>query len=195
MEFKKNPVIKITSFNKFKSTLEKLLVKSSPVEEKEGIISTKTLIDSLPEKNDPQIQLNAGVSWQQNVALQIIKKLKDTNIGSYPWYISKGQSVYIRFDDPRMGSIRIADHKAKEKYKYKFNITNEPLTRSEKRNKTKKKIKWIKNNNVWQAFLHKNYFEQIIPVLIDRKEQVKDFPVINYAGVTNEQYKQLKIKK
>ena len=47
-----------------------------------------------------------------------------TKIGGdiYIYHVSKWNSVYLKFRDPGMKSIRIGDHKGREKYKYKWNL-------------------------------------------------------------------------
>lgn len=42
-------------------------------------------------------------------------------IGAYTYHVSKHGSVYIKFENPLMKSLRIADHGSKEKYRYKWN--------------------------------------------------------------------------
>jgi hypothetical protein len=59
----------------------------------------------------------------KGAAYLIIKRLKDRGIGCYLWHGNhKSASHYIRFDEVRMGSIRIADHPALPQYKYRFNV-------------------------------------------------------------------------
>jgi hypothetical protein len=44
-------------------------------------------------------------------------------IGAFVWHQSKTtESFYIKFKDERLGSIRISDHKGKEKLKYKNEV-------------------------------------------------------------------------
>lgn len=43
--------------------------------------------------------------------------------GVYIYHVAKFNSVYLKFDDPRMGSVRIADHYSKKDHlKYTWNI-------------------------------------------------------------------------
>jgi hypothetical protein len=42
--------------------------------------------------------------------------------GAIQWHKNKNHSFYIKFKDVRLGSIRIANHKGKEKYHYTYEI-------------------------------------------------------------------------
>lgn len=62
------------------------------------------------------------------IAEYIIDKLKKFN--PFIWHKSKYNSVYIKFRDVRLGSIRISDHNRRSKYKYTYEI-NSNLTTNE----------------------------------------------------------------
>ena len=51
--------------------------------------------------------------------------------GSIPWHTATTGSMYIKFRDTRLGSIRIADHPARGQYSYKYELspdsTNEEI--------------------------------------------------------------------
>lgn len=42
--------------------------------------------------------------------------------GAIKWHKSLNKSYYIKFKDVRLGSIRIADHKGRNKYNYTYEI-------------------------------------------------------------------------
>lgn len=42
--------------------------------------------------------------------------------GAIKWHKSKHGSFYIKFRDVRLGSIRIADHKGRDRYSYTYEI-------------------------------------------------------------------------
>lgn len=44
------------------------------------------------------------------------------SLGAYSYYSASSGSQYIKFKDPRIGSLRIGDHKGKSKYHYKWNL-------------------------------------------------------------------------
>lgn len=44
----------------------------------------------------------------------------------FSWHTSKNKSEYIKFRNSKLGSIRIADHKSRDKYSYKYDINIEP---------------------------------------------------------------------
>lgn len=54
------------------------------------------------------------------VASEVLAELNDLGARTY-WRAATG-SWYIKFADPRLGSLRIADHPGREKYRYKWNI-------------------------------------------------------------------------
>ena len=58
----------------------------------------------------------------KKIAESIIEKLKQRGINSYIWCVATTGSVYIRFEDAKICSIRIGDHDGKEQWKYKFNL-------------------------------------------------------------------------
>lgn len=49
----------------------------------------------------------------------LFKKLK--NLGAIKWH-NNSQSAYIKFKDVRLGSIRISDHNARERYSYTYEL-------------------------------------------------------------------------
>lgn len=44
------------------------------------------------------------------------------SLGAIKWHKTKGHSFYIKFRDVRLGSIRIADHRGRDRYHYTFEI-------------------------------------------------------------------------
>jgi len=53
------------------------------------------------------------------------------DVGGYGYYEAQTGSRYIRFTDPRVGSIRIGDHQGRPRYRYRWNlwVGVEPPTR------------------------------------------------------------------
>ena len=58
---------------------------------------------------------------------QLMKELKP--LGAIKWHTSKTNSIYIKFKDVRLGSIRISDHKGRTQYNYTYEL-NENSTKS-----------------------------------------------------------------
>lgn len=56
------------------------------------------------------------------IANTVLNELK--HIGAFKWHVSNYHSIYIKFRDTRLGSIRIADHNGREKYNYKYQLTD-----------------------------------------------------------------------
>ncbi len=56
--------------------------------------------------------------------IRVITSLLLTKIGGdiYLYHVSRWNSVYLKFRDEGMKSIRIGDHTGREKYKYKWNL-------------------------------------------------------------------------
>jgi len=44
------------------------------------------------------------------------------DVGGYGHYEAQTGSRYIRFQDPRVGSIRIGDHRGRPRYKFRWNL-------------------------------------------------------------------------
>ena len=51
--------------------------------------------------------------------------------GIYLYHVSVFDSVYLKFKNNSIGSIRIGDHKGRKKYRYRFNIEINGKTRTE----------------------------------------------------------------
>ena len=51
---------------------------------------------------------------------QLMKELKP--LGAIKWHTSKTNSIYIKFKDVRLGSIRISDHKGRTQYNYTYEL-------------------------------------------------------------------------
>ena len=55
-----------------------------------------------------------------NTVKYLLKELED--LGAWVYHISKYGSVYIKFEDEKLRSLRVADHPGRKKYKYKWNL-------------------------------------------------------------------------
>jgi hypothetical protein len=51
---------------------------------------------------------------------RVIKALRGH--GAYLFHSAATGSQYVKFSDPRIGSLRVADHTGREKYRYKWNL-------------------------------------------------------------------------
>lgn len=99
------------------------------------------------------------------IAEHLVAELNKNEVKSYIWHVVSGDtgSVYIRFEDPNIGSIRIANHAGREKLKYKYNLrTDLHLSKG----------KWVKEENVWSYFGPVEQWKDLIPLLINRKAHV-----------------------
>ena len=105
----------------------------------------------------------------ENIANKIIALLAENDIRAYIWCVATTGSVYIRFEDNRMCSIRIGDHNGKEKLKYKYNIRSDV-----------KKIKWMNDNGIWRLFIPEHKWTEIIPFLIKRHQDIQSWEPSKY---------------
>lgn len=55
-------------------------------------------------------------------ANQLMRELEA--IGALRWHTSITNSIYIKFKDIRLGSIRISDHKGRTQYNYTYELTD-----------------------------------------------------------------------
>ena len=104
----------------------------------------------------------------ENIANKVIEELDKQGIKSYIWHKATTNSVYIRFEDNRIGSIRLADHRGRERLKYKWNIFF-----------NKCKEEWIKDET-WRYFVQGQNWKNIIPQIVNRANQVKDWNNYKY---------------
>lgn len=102
----------------------------------------------------------------ESIANKIVCELKEANVESYIWHVANTGSVYIRFKDPRMCSIRIGDHNGRDKLKYKYNLRNDLRL---------KKGKWVKDNNIWRYYSPLEKWRELIPMLVDRKKKLENW--------------------
>lgn len=93
------------------------------------------------------------------IANNLIILLKNEGIESYIWAEATTGSVYIRFNNPLMNSIRIANHEGRKAYKYKFNIRSDMCLSSGK---------WKKDNEIWRYYLPIHLWKEIIPLLKEK---------------------------
>ena len=98
----------------------------------------------------------------EDVAKKIVSTLASEGIECYIWHVATTGSVYIRFADPRMCSIRIGDHDGKEKLRYKYNIRSDSGFKSG----------WVKDENIWRHYLPINRWAEITQLMKDRREQI-----------------------
>lgn len=98
------------------------------------------------------------------IANELIELLKKEGINAYIWHTATTGSVYVRFEDPRIGSVRIGNHDGREKYQYKFNI------RADKKGEGF----WTKSQNIWRYYQPLHSWHKIIPVIVKRQKDVTE---------------------
>lgn len=98
----------------------------------------------------------------KKLANRIINRLEKEGVGCYLWHSTK--SAYIRFNDSRIGSIRLGDHKGRSAYSYRWNVRSDfPDGHS----------KWHKVNGRWRYYTHSSKWIDIIPLIVQQKEKVE----------------------
>lgn len=98
----------------------------------------------------------------KRLANRVIKKLQSEGVECYLWYATN--SAYIRFEDSRIGSIRLGDHKGRSHYSYRWNLRSDfPYEHS----------KWHKIGGRWRFYAHTGNWIDIIPLIVQQKEKVE----------------------
>lgn len=100
----------------------------------------------------------------EGVANNLVLELNNIGIEAYVWHVATTGSAYIRFNDNRMCSIRLGDHKGRNKLKYKYNLRSDIG-----------KKQWKKDGKVWRFYLPLNMWKLLIPVLVDRHNKIQDW--------------------
>ena len=104
------------------------------------------------------------------IAKNLINNLHELNIDAYIYHESEtSNSMYIRFKDARIGSVRISDHSSK-KYSYKYEI----------RTDLEYDGKWLKTDGKWQFFINARKWKKMIPILQERSEFVQKWKPREY---------------
>jgi|TARA_R110000851_G_scaffold47424_1_gene115080 hypothetical protein len=98
----------------------------------------------------------------EKLANKIIKRLKKEGVVCYLYHSTA--SAYIRFQDCRMGSIRLGDHKGRSQYGYKWNIRSD-FPRGHN--------KWHKIEGKWRFYAHSSNWITILPYILERKTEVE----------------------
>jgi len=111
----------------------------------------------------------------EQIANNLLSALNTMGIKCYLWHKASTGSIYIRFDDNRIGSIRVGDHDGIEKYKYKFNV----------RTDLKYKMpKWVKDGNIWRVYINSSKWRHMVPIIKDRSNEVKKWTLSRYRYKT-----------
>lgn len=98
----------------------------------------------------------------KSIAEQLINILSKKNIKAY--HAATTGSCYIRFEDERIGSVRLGDHSGRSKLKYKFNIRSDY---------PKGYKKWRNHEGMWRYYVSTSNWLDIIPILENRAIEVK----------------------
>ena len=98
----------------------------------------------------------------------MIGKLSKEGIPAYIHSEARTGSVYIRFEDARIGSVRIADHPGIEKYRYKWNVRTDREFRQKE-----EEHGWKQDDNTWRLFCTPETRDQIIQAIKDRNTKIE----------------------
>lgn len=72
----------------------------------------------------------------RNIVKTLLSELK--LLSPYIYHVSRWNSVYLKFKDIRLCSVRIGDHNGREKYRYKWNIEVDGKTRIDNDNNARR---------------------------------------------------------
>lgn len=103
----------------------------------------------------------------KDIAQTIIDTLQSNGVGAYIYCEATTSSVYVRFTDARISSIRIADHDGRKKYRYKWNV------RTDRKFVKKGRKGWIQDQEVWRYFTTADQLDELISLVLKRAEVVK----------------------
>lgn len=110
----------------------------------------------------------------EDLANCVIDALTERGVGCYIWHKATTGSVYIRFDDNRIGSIRIADHEGRSRLKYKYNLMIDGNFG---------RPKWVKDDGRWRCYAHSKCYMEMVLLIIQQSEKVKQYsePKFSYT--------------
>ena len=103
------------------------------------------------------------------IGKKLVLELNEIGIEAYIWHIATTGSVYIRFGDQRMCSIRIGNHRGRNKLRYKYNLRSD-INREQ----------WKKDGDIWRFYLKLENWKSLIPVLMDRHNQIQNWSESKY---------------
>jgi hypothetical protein len=101
-------------------------------------------------------------------AQEVISALTQQDVVAYVYHRATTGSVYIRFADSRIGSVRIADHNGRDHLRYKFNMR-----------KDVKHFFTKKEKGILQYFvpMTKVGIQKLVMLIKERQTHVKDWQV------------------
>lgn len=95
----------------------------------------------------------------EQITNDLILNLNECDIKCYLYHISsKRNSFYIRFEDARIGSIRISDHEGIDRYRFKYNLRSDMVSTG----------RWQKIDGSWCFFISTEHWAKMIDILIER---------------------------
>jgi len=103
----------------------------------------------------------------KDIADKLIIELAVKGIECYIWHLATTGSVYIRFKDSRMCSVRIGNHDGRDHLKYKYNLRDD-ISSNHKN--------WIKDGETWRYYLQLTKWKELIPELVKRHELIQTWP-------------------
>ena len=106
-----------------------------------------------------------------STAAKLVKYLSDSGVGCYVYHKASTGSVYVRFDNPTIGSVRFSDHSGRSHLKYKYNILLGEVRSG-----------WKKEENHWRYYAPVHDWKKVAEVIIKSTKYIKDND-INYGRV------------
>lgn len=106
----------------------------------------------------------------KKVAGQLIEALKYYGIHAHVFHKATTGSVYVRFDNANIGSVRIGDHDGREKYRYRFNLRQD-LTECKTEN----------DNGIERYYFPAADIKSAVQAILKRNEAVSHLPKREYS--------------
>lgn len=92
---------------------------------------------------------------------QLLADLQAIGAEPYLWAAATTGSFYIRFKNPLLGSVRVADHPGREQYKYKYNVRADVHA-----------AHWVKDGDAWRYFVPIDQAVLVVDIVKKRMVEV-----------------------
>ena len=99
----------------------------------------------------------------RHIAQKTVDALIERGVFCYIYHEATTGSVYIRFENPVIGSVRLADHDGRAHLKYKFNLLLGNVKKG-----------WRKENNKWRYFADLSDWKDLVDVIVKSADYVKE---------------------
>lgn len=105
-------------------------------------------------------------AYHHSICNLVVNALNTYGLGAYVYHRALTGSIYVRFKNPNLRSLRIGDHDGREKYQYKFNLRSDL-----------EKAGWKVENEKWRYYCPHNKWEWMVKEILKRWEIIKDWEI------------------